>query len=267
MIKSGVTYRILSDHLGSPRLVIDTATGTIAQQMDYDEFGIVTNDTNPGFQPFGFAGGLYDQQTKLVRFGARDYDPQIGRWTAKDPILFAGGDTNLYGYVLNDPINFIDPNGLWTVGLGFGGTAGAGGAVSGSVIAVVDHHGNVALVPSGGAGGMGGISASFGLMLQVTSASDVCALRGLSGQVGGSGGQLITAGGEVVVGEGYLGGNLNVGVGAIVPIAGPVELHGIAEQAAVFPLFNIWDLIDRARDILGLDPSGTGTGKQKCDCP
>jgi hypothetical protein len=50
--------------------------------------------------------------TGLVRFGARDYDPQIGRWTTKDPIRFDGGDTNLYGYVLNDPINFIDPSGL-----------------------------------------------------------------------------------------------------------------------------------------------------------
>ena len=55
------------------------------------------SDTNPGFQPFGFGGGLYDQDTKLLRFGARDYNPVNGRWTAKDPILFAGGDTNLYG--------------------------------------------------------------------------------------------------------------------------------------------------------------------------
>jgi len=46
-----------------------------------------------------------------VRFGARDYDRETGRWTAKDPIRFAGTDTNLYGYVLNDPINFIDPLG------------------------------------------------------------------------------------------------------------------------------------------------------------
>ena len=60
----------------------------------------------------GFAGGLNDRDTGLVRFGYRDYDPDIGRWTAKDPILFAGGDTDLYGYVLNDPINFIDANGL-----------------------------------------------------------------------------------------------------------------------------------------------------------
>ena len=68
-------------------------------------------DTKPGFQPFGFAGGLYDQDTKLVRFGTRDYNPSVGRWTAKDPIRFGGGDTNLYGYVLADPINFADPTG------------------------------------------------------------------------------------------------------------------------------------------------------------
>lgn len=41
----------------------------------------------------------------------RDYDPSIGRWLSKDPILFGGGDTNLYGYVLQDPINWIDPSG------------------------------------------------------------------------------------------------------------------------------------------------------------
>ena len=81
--------------------------------MDYDEFGNVLTDTNPGFQPFGFAGGVYDGDTGLVRFGARDYDPETGRWTAKDPIGFAGGDANLYGYVLNDPVNFVDPLGLF----------------------------------------------------------------------------------------------------------------------------------------------------------
>jgi RHS repeat-associated protein len=112
MVTGGVTYRIFFDHLGSPRLVVNTSNGQIVQRMDYDEFGNVINDTNPGFQPFGFAGGLYDQDTKLVRFGARDYDPATGRWTAKDPILLRGGDTNFYGYVLNDPINLFDPSGL-----------------------------------------------------------------------------------------------------------------------------------------------------------
>jgi uncharacterized protein RhaS with RHS repeats len=46
-----------------------------------------------------------------VRFGARDYDPAVGRWTAKDPIRFGGDDANLYAYVGNDPVNFIDPRG------------------------------------------------------------------------------------------------------------------------------------------------------------
>jgi len=111
MEKGGVTYRILSDHLGSVRLVVDAATGAVAQRLDYDEFGVVLQDTAPGFQPFGFAGGIYDHQTKLVRFGARDYDAEVGRWTSKDPIGFRGGDTNLYGYVLGDPVNHVDISG------------------------------------------------------------------------------------------------------------------------------------------------------------
>ncbi|WP_303900977.1 NHL domain-containing protein [Thiohalomonas denitrificans] len=112
MEKDGATYRIVSDHLGSPRLVIDTASGDVAQRMAYDEFGNVVEDTNPGFQPFGFAGGIYDQHTGLVRFGARDYDSKAGRWTSKDLLGFWGSRSNLYGYVLNDAINSIDPFGL-----------------------------------------------------------------------------------------------------------------------------------------------------------
>ena len=111
MVKAGRTYRIASDHLGSPRLVIDMGTGEVVQQMDYDEFGRVILDTNPRFQPFGFAGGLYDPHTGFVRFGARDYNPEVGRWTAKDPIGFAGRDTNLYSYALADPVNLLDISG------------------------------------------------------------------------------------------------------------------------------------------------------------
>ena len=104
-------YRIITDDLGSVRLVIDPVTNTILQRLSYDEFGRVVEDTNPGFQPFGYAGGLYDADTGFVHFGARDYDPQVGRWTTKDPILLAGG-FNLYVYVGNDPINATDVSGL-----------------------------------------------------------------------------------------------------------------------------------------------------------
>ncbi len=116
VIRDGALYKIISDHLGSPRIVLDAdaETRTVVQRLDFDPFGIVTQDSAPGWQPFGFAGGLYDPDTKLVRFGARDYDPETGRWTSKDPIGFSGGNPNLYGYVLEDPINFVDPAGLYS---------------------------------------------------------------------------------------------------------------------------------------------------------
>ncbi|MBW7908688.1 MAG: RHS repeat-associated core domain-containing protein [Kiritimatiellae bacterium] len=126
MVRSGVTYRILSDHLGSVRMVVNTTDGTIAQQMDYDEWGNVTTDTNPGFQPFGFAAGHYDSHTQLTRFGYRDYDAATGRWLAKDPILFGGGQANIYLYCHGDPVNYIDPWGLGEEGVNWWSSIASG---------------------------------------------------------------------------------------------------------------------------------------------
>jgi RHS repeat-associated protein len=112
IIKNGSIYRVITDQVRSVRLVVDVSDGSIVQRLDYDSFGNVLLDTNPGFQPFGFAGGLYDPATHLLRFGLRDYDPATGRWVAKDPIGFSGKDTNLYRYVGNDPVNRNDPIGL-----------------------------------------------------------------------------------------------------------------------------------------------------------
>ena len=64
--------------------------------------------------PFGFAGGIYDSDTKLTRFGARDFNPTIGRWVSKDPILFKAEQANLYGYAGNDATNQVDATGLAT---------------------------------------------------------------------------------------------------------------------------------------------------------
>jgi RHS repeat-associated protein len=87
------------------------------KRIDYDSFGNIITETNPTMKiPFGFAGGLHDRDTGLVRFGYRDYAPDTGRWTAKDPIGFAGGDSDLYGYCVNDPVNFADPKGLSVIG-------------------------------------------------------------------------------------------------------------------------------------------------------
>ncbi len=111
LIKSGQAYRLVTDLNGSVRLVIHAASGTIAQRLDYDAFGKVLSDTNPGFQPLGFASGHYDPLTGLTHFGARDYDAEARRWITTDPLLFGGLDANLYAYAFNDPVNFADRTG------------------------------------------------------------------------------------------------------------------------------------------------------------
>jgi len=115
LVRGGRTYRLVTDERGSVREVLDVASGEVVSRLEYDVWGNVTASVNSGFQPFGYAGGLRDDATGLVRFGVRDYDPSTGRWTAKDPIGFQGGDANLYGYVGNDPVNLVDPSGLYSV--------------------------------------------------------------------------------------------------------------------------------------------------------
>jgi RHS repeat-associated protein len=111
MVKNGTVYGLLRDQVGSVRLVIDVNAGAIAQELDYDAFGQVTLNTNPGFQPFAFQGGILDNETGLMHFGLRDYDPYVGRWTSRDPLLFDGGEWNFYTFARNDPVNYIDPKG------------------------------------------------------------------------------------------------------------------------------------------------------------
>ena len=113
--ESGNRYYLHYDQVGSLRAVSD-ASGNVVKEIVYDTFGNILSDSAPSFRvPFGFAGGLYDLDTKLTHFGFREYDAYTGKWTSKDPIGFQGGDSNLYGYVLNDPVNLVDPWGLCSV--------------------------------------------------------------------------------------------------------------------------------------------------------
>jgi len=112
--RDGATYRLLTDHVGSVIRAINVSNANdVPFAAEYTAFGEQTVTTGSAdFVPFGFAGGLYDADTGLVRFGARDYDPVVGRWTSKDPIRFDGGQANLYVYLNNDPVNGTDPSGL-----------------------------------------------------------------------------------------------------------------------------------------------------------
>jgi RHS repeat-associated protein len=113
-VVSGAVYRIVTDQLGSPVLVVNVAdTSDVLLRAEYDAFGNRTVLSGDGdVVPFGFAGGLYDEDTGLVRFGARDYDPVVGRWVTKDPIRWEGGQGNFYVYSLADPANLWDLTGL-----------------------------------------------------------------------------------------------------------------------------------------------------------
>ena len=155
MNRDGTTYYIATDQVGSPRVVTDSS-GVIIKVIAYDSFGKRLSDSNPGFElHIGYAGGLEDTATGLVRFGFRDYDQETGRWTARDPILYEGGQANLFAYVGNNPINQRDPTGLWCVGasayLGFGGG-----------VQVCCKAGECSLCAEGGVGKGGGGEAGEG---------------------------------------------------------------------------------------------------------
>ena len=110
--RNGSRYYVSTDQVGSPKVVSD-AVGVVVKKLEYDSFGNLASDSNTAFYlPIGFAGGIADADTGFIRFGFRDYDPVAGRWTAKDPIFFAGGQANLYSYCGSDPVNYMDFSGL-----------------------------------------------------------------------------------------------------------------------------------------------------------
>lgn len=105
-------YYVATDHLGTPLRVL-SSSGAVVRTFEHDSFGQTIAESGTGvFLPLGFAGGLSDDFTGFVRFGMRDYDPPSGRWTARDPLLFGGGQFNLFAYVANNPVNLRDPSGL-----------------------------------------------------------------------------------------------------------------------------------------------------------
>ncbi|NHA15432.1 PKD domain-containing protein [Thioalkalivibrio sp. XN279] len=116
MDRAGARYYVATDQAGTPRVVVD-ASGNVVKVLRHDTWGRLLEDSNPAFElAIGFAGGIADHASGLLRFGFRDYDPVTGRWLARDPLLYGGRQANLYAYVNNDPVNLRDPTGLVCVG-------------------------------------------------------------------------------------------------------------------------------------------------------
>jgi len=114
---SGVVYHYTADHLGSTR-VLSTATTPILQDYDYYPFGgaRVLVDLLGG-QHYKFTGKERDGESGLDYFGARYYGSNIARFTSPDPIaikvnrLLDPQRLNLYTYVRNNPLQYVDPDG------------------------------------------------------------------------------------------------------------------------------------------------------------
>ena len=109
------TRHFLTDALGST-LGLTDSSGTLLTQYTYEPFGNTTVSGATNANPYQYTGRENDG-TGLYYYRARYYNPTLHRLISEDPIGFAGGDTNLYAYVLKSPVNYSDPRGLWGVGL------------------------------------------------------------------------------------------------------------------------------------------------------
>jgi len=101
----------LNDQLGTPQKLVDSA-GNIVWSAQYAAFGKANIQIDTVENNLRFPGQYFDKETGFHYNYQRFYDPDTARYIQTDPIGFAGGEINLYGYVGNNPVNWLDPWGL-----------------------------------------------------------------------------------------------------------------------------------------------------------
>ncbi len=106
-------YFYQNDHLGTPMKLIG-GNGAVVWSAQYQSFGKATPDASSTVtNNLRFPGQYYDTETGLHYNWKRYYDPETGRYLRVDPLGLDGGDVNFYGYSKNNPVNVVDPYGLW----------------------------------------------------------------------------------------------------------------------------------------------------------
>ena len=108
---TGQVEYALTDTVNSTVATVDE-NGALSSDFQYEPFGQTTSTAST--YPFQFTGRVPVAEN-LYHYRARYYDSLARRFVSEDPIGFAGGDINLYGYVQNNPINLIDPDGKLTI--------------------------------------------------------------------------------------------------------------------------------------------------------
>jgi RHS repeat-associated protein len=120
--RKGQIFYYHADGLGSITDLTD-ALGAVVKSYRYKSFGKIEDQLGSLHQPFTFTGREWDSEIGLYYYRSRYYNPRTGRFLTKDPIGFLGSGTNLYRYVQNNPINWIDPWGLLMGGEEYGEAA------------------------------------------------------------------------------------------------------------------------------------------------
>ena len=244
MRRSGQDYDYLYDGKGNVSAVTDNTHSVVASYR-YDAFGRIMTLSGTLDQPFRFSTKRYLVSLGLNYYGYRFYDPATGRWLNRDPLGEAGG-INLYGFVQNDPVNFVDPagqhpgiaigaiagaftgfkTGFQSGSIGKGLLAGAVGGLAGGLTGAIlppNMSATVAGAVAGSVAGFVGRGVGKALSDPCSSTSDKL-IEGLKGIPTGLAGGLI--GGAVVGGMSYLGTGAVAAESAGAIIAAPVYMSG-----------------------------------------
>lgn len=126
---SSGSFSFLTDNLGST-LALSDVNGSLTTSYTYNPFGGTTFAGLSSTNPYQFTGRENDGNG-IYYYRARYYNSILGRFISEDPAGFAGGDTNLYAYVLDSPTNYTDPSGKCIVCIIAGIGAIAGGIEAG----------------------------------------------------------------------------------------------------------------------------------------
>jgi RHS repeat-associated protein len=144
---SGINYYFTKDHLGSIREMVDSS-GTIQARYSYDPYGRKIKISGSLDADFAYTGFYYHSASGLYMSWLRSYDSDLARWLSRDP-LAEGVGLNLYEYVANNPIDWVDPDGSCaapstfsknsTITGGAGGTDSAGEGSDGGPYSLGDY--------------------------------------------------------------------------------------------------------------------------------
>jgi RHS repeat-associated protein len=193
-------YFYLHDRLGSVRQVIDTS-GAVVKYYTFEPFGQALESGGTFDNSFMFTGQWFDSEIDEYHLRARQYDPYIYRFTSRDPadIMFFQKPLTFHKYLYcgNNPLNMVDPTGLWTLyltGTAMGSFGWSGVRQSGIVI---DDDGNVGWINITG-GGAGSPAAGLGGSVGWTNADTIFDIQGTGLTLGGS---YIGLGGEYIMGK------------------------------------------------------------------